>query len=275
MAVNPVRVARPLAARLSRRTRGFTLTELLTVVGLIALIAALLLPVVGRVRATAAAAGCLAHLRQLGTAWTMYMAENRGRLPEYVGHHDAEVQWKESWPGIMERQKAKVNDLRCPAADEPSPSSGRRGYGTAVHAWTGKYESPGQLKLNPQTYREGSYGYNGYLVAEMGAGAAGHKNYLSGLSKWATLPVLFDCAYADARPSNGQPSFPVRPPPDLSGQHVKPGDPEHWKFLLARHGRGINVYTADGSAAWVRLEDLYALSWKDGWAPYRLDLPIK
>ena len=65
------------------RRGGFTLTELLVVIGLIAVLVSLLLPVIAKARAAAHSAGCLSNLRQMGVAWTTYTTENRGRLMEY------------------------------------------------------------------------------------------------------------------------------------------------------------------------------------------------
>jgi prepilin-type processing-associated H-X9-DG protein len=66
---------------------------------------------------------------------------------------------------------------------------------------------------------------------------------------------------------------PVEPPPNLRGDKIVPGCPEHWMFLLARHGRGVNVATADGGAHWVPLEETYRLTWTANWQKYRLRLP--
>ena len=61
--------------------RGFTLTELLVVIGLIAVLISLLLPVVGRVRAAANSAACLSNLRQLGIAIDLYAVNNKNTMP--------------------------------------------------------------------------------------------------------------------------------------------------------------------------------------------------
>ena len=45
---------------------------------------------------------------------------------------------------------------------------------------------------------------------------------------------------------------------------------EHWRFLIARHGRGINGCMADGSARWVPLEETYQMKWNAVWQGYRL-----
>jgi prepilin-type N-terminal cleavage/methylation domain-containing protein/prepilin-type processing-associated H-X9-DG protein len=60
---------------------GFTLVELLIVIGIIATLIGILLPVVGRVRESARRTNCLSNLRQLGAGMVMYTQEFKGRLP--------------------------------------------------------------------------------------------------------------------------------------------------------------------------------------------------
>ena len=260
----------------ARCQRGFTIVELLTVVGLIALLVALFLPVVGRVRTAAASAACLSNLKQIGTAWRLSTADELGRLAQYhVNTPDKPAgAWERSWLRAVDRQKVSAATLLCPAAATPTPSDATRGYGSAKYAWTGRYGPFGTaICLDRHTYREGSYGLNRWVVEGGGAGDAGGASFLTDVKEPANVPVFFDCAYADARPSGGSIAAPVPAPPDLTGAHAAPGNPEHWKVLLARHGRGVNVYRADGSAAWVRLEELYLLTWKSAWEPQRLSLP--
>ncbi|AHF91237.1 hypothetical protein OPIT5_14470 [Opitutaceae bacterium TAV5] len=60
---------------------AFTLVELLTVIAIIGILAAILIPTVGRVRQTANAAACMSNMRQVGLSILLYTDGNKGRLP--------------------------------------------------------------------------------------------------------------------------------------------------------------------------------------------------
>ena len=60
---------------------GFTLIELLVAISIVALLAALLLPVLGRAKETGRATACLSNLRQLGFALQLFVQDNQNRLP--------------------------------------------------------------------------------------------------------------------------------------------------------------------------------------------------
>jgi prepilin-type N-terminal cleavage/methylation domain-containing protein/prepilin-type processing-associated H-X9-DG protein len=60
---------------------AFTLVELLVVIGIIAVLIAIILPALNNARAAANSTACLANLRQMGQAVQMYAMANKGQLP--------------------------------------------------------------------------------------------------------------------------------------------------------------------------------------------------
>lgn len=63
-----------------RRRCAFTLAELLVVIGIIAVLASILLPVLARARESARRVTCMSNMHQLTTAWLQYAAEHDGEL---------------------------------------------------------------------------------------------------------------------------------------------------------------------------------------------------
>ena len=85
------------SAKEERSTIAFTLIEMLTVIAVIAILAGLLLPVLGSARERARRIGCASNLRQIGIAIQAFAGDNENHTPSALENKDASAaapRWK-------------------------------------------------------------------------------------------------------------------------------------------------------------------------------------
>lgn len=90
-------------ARSHVELRAFTLIELLTVIAIIGILAAIMIPVVGRVRESAHSAQCASNLRQIFGALQMFANDNKDGILRWVDHKPGVPGHSVSWNGVLSR----------------------------------------------------------------------------------------------------------------------------------------------------------------------------
>lgn len=245
-----------------RRRPAFTLLELLVVIAIVVLLAAILMPVAGRVRTHARSLACQSNLRQWGLLLNTYVSGNDGKFFSYMTHIDTVTEpepatvWVKSWWYIFLTDFADYRDIwLCPMATA-RPLDGRTGL--TFRAWRaerGAERLPGGRWEEVERELLGSYGVNGWVGRD-------HREDPNrpNSSCWTTpdvknaagAPLVFDCRCSlYFGTMDGPPPMPDADPGLCYSSYV----------CIDRHTGGINALFMDWSVRKVGLKQLWGLKW--------------
>jgi prepilin-type N-terminal cleavage/methylation domain-containing protein/prepilin-type processing-associated H-X9-DG protein len=263
------------------RNGAFTLIELLIVIAIIAILAAMLLPVLGRALIQAKELNCKANLKQLGMAELLYLNDYNGHSFPYSG-----LTWI---PSLRPVYNQVDNVVICPMALPRTPQPNYTIAGDYRTAWT--------EPLNTATNINGSYMFNGWFYSGAwsfgGVGPVSDAWALQTAVRTPTItPIFCDGIWVDGWPfendttDNGDFQNGVQlqnrvnnVPPGTAG-----GIEGMDRIEIARHGPhranppptgvrnnvlwpgGINMVFMDGHVEDVSLNNLWNLTWHLNWS---------
>jgi prepilin-type N-terminal cleavage/methylation domain-containing protein/prepilin-type processing-associated H-X9-DG protein len=236
--------------------QAFTLVESLIVITIVVVLLAMMTPAINRAISHATRARCLATLHAWHMGFHLYAQDHKGAVVQYTPNSLAnlypwgEMWWdrlapymgSDGWGKDRTRPQGLLAPMHCPATTVQIA----RWNGTATETWAWNLESgPGGVR----TETPGSYTLSGWMATTYDT-TWGYSKFTRAPGR---TPVLAEGWWIDAWPNNTEP-----PPPNINTS----GDADHvWRLTIARHGRAINLFYVDGSAATIPLGDLWLQQW--------------
>jgi prepilin-type N-terminal cleavage/methylation domain-containing protein len=234
--------------------KAFTLVELLVVIAIIALLMSILMPALARVRKQAKVVICQSNLRQWGSIFSMYTADNDGSFQEGWAINPPRNWWMDSTKayysaGLMANEMADADIFFCPVAanETKKVEEGYSNFGIWDDEW-----------LDNKGYK-GSYGINGWvenrLVDRDYPEMAPKRWRTDRVNGAANIPLFMDAPWIDCWPEHWE------DPPPFDNMHWQAIENHMARFCKNRHDGYINGVFLDYSVRKIGLKEMWLLKW--------------
>jgi len=230
---------------------GFTLIELLVVIAIIALLMAILMPALQRVRKQARNVACQSNLHQWSLIWHMYTQDNSDYFPTYVL----------TWRGLIEDYHKERKITLCPTATKLYTDGARPPLGAWEQTW-GQADTDFSGRPIASSYGINQWVFNTPTVV---GGRVLDQLWRTTNVKGASEVLLFgDSAITGATPLD------TDQPPEYDGDCANVwgsggSNNEIRRFCMNRHSGYMNGLFIDWSTRKVGLKELWTLKWHRKW----------
>ena len=245
------------------RKKGFTLIELLVVIAIIALLLAILMPSLKKVKQIGRDIVCRSHLRQWALIWKLYTDDHDSKFPHSIsGSGNNRGDWINA---LRDEWDTNGDIVRCPSAPKYKDfgDSGPHGSYTTVYKIATGSEEECSYGLNTWTYTERPEGGYGGLTGDK----ADYWKTINVRSS-STVPMFMDSMWRGGAPGyDGNGDEIVMPAVasetnDWPDRTYKGGIRQ---FAMPRHGggakAGTNVLFMDMSSKHVMMKEMWSLKW--------------